>query len=449
MLGLLLSGAAAAQAAAAPPVPPASSSPAPAAAAAPAPPRAALQLNLTQALALARRNSPLLAAAVTAQGLARQSQARARDAFLPSLNLVSQYLYTQGDGRSFPRFIANNAVHEYLTEGNVHEDLFTGGFRRSRYGVAAALRAQARAQAQIARRGLRLVVIASYYGLAAAEHAEQAALAAQGAAQRFVRVSRQLQRGGEVAESDVVKAELQAEQSDAALRQARLATRQSELALAVLLFPNWNQRFTIVDNLNQPPRLAPLNQAQRAALRMPQVASARAALRAAREATGIAGSAYWPTLSLDYFYGLDANHFAMRSDGLPNVGSSALASLTWNLWNWGATHSRVISAKLQARLAARQLRYVEQQAQAQLAADYAAARAAWRNLRALGAAERLAERSLRLTMLRYHAGAATALEVVNAQQSLLQARQQHAAGELNYRVTRAQLELWMGRSGRP
>ena len=85
---------------------------------------AALRLTLEDALARARKNSTQFQAALTDAGLARGDKSLARDALLPNVNYNTQYLYTQGNGPGNPvRYIANNAVHEYISQGNVHQIL--------------------------------------------------------------------------------------------------------------------------------------------------------------------------------------------------------------------------------------------------------------------------------------------------------------------------------------
>ncbi len=403
------------------------------------------RLTLARALRLARRHSPQLLAAATAMGVAKQAQYQAHVAFLPTVGVTSQYLYTQGDGRSFPRFIANNGVHEYVTEGDVHEDLFTGGRRRSLYGQAQARTALARAEQQLARRGLRVTVTQMFYGLAAADRQYRAAGQADRAAQKFLAITRALQKGGQVAQSDVLQAELQYERSQVATRNAKLAARQARMNLAVLLFVNWRQPFTLSLHFRHAPVLPPLSLARaRALARNPVLDAARANLRGAQAAVGVASSGYWPTLSLDYYYGIDATHFATRTNGLPNLGSSALASLTIPLWNWGATHSQVRAAQLRRHQARYDLRYTQAQLHMLLASDYAAARAAWHDLHGLRRARTQARQGLRLILLRYRAGDSTALEVVTAQQNLMQARTQLAQAEASYRVAFAQLETLTG-----
>jgi outer membrane protein TolC len=56
----------------------------------------------------------------------------------------------------------------------------------------------------------------------------------------------------------------------------------------------------------------------------------------------------------------------------------------------------------------------------------------------------LAEDSLRLTVLRYQAGEATALEVVDAQRTALDARNAFTDGKVRYHVALAALQTLTG-----
>jgi len=78
-----------------------------------------------------------------------------------------QYIYTQGNGTPTGRFLANNGVHEYIAQGNVHQALSPGMF--AEYRKTAAAEALARAQAEIATRGLVVTVVQAYYGYVVAQ----------------------------------------------------------------------------------------------------------------------------------------------------------------------------------------------------------------------------------------------------------------------------------------
>src|SRR5438552_3207181 len=125
-----------------------------------------LRLTLEDALARARKNSTQFQAAQTDASIARQDRYQAGAALLPSVTYNNEALYTQLSNNN-PRFIANNAAHEYVSQANVHEfiDLVSiSAFRR-----ASAASALAKARAEIASRGLVVAVVQSYYAVAAAQ----------------------------------------------------------------------------------------------------------------------------------------------------------------------------------------------------------------------------------------------------------------------------------------
>src|ERR1700694_1365591 len=102
---------------------------------------APLTLTLQDALARARKNSPEYRAALTAYGLAKEDRVQGRAALLPGVNYNAAFLYTEGNGTSTGRFIGNNGVHEYLSQGNVHQDMSLQGiadYRRTQAAEAVA-----------------------------------------------------------------------------------------------------------------------------------------------------------------------------------------------------------------------------------------------------------------------------------------------------------------------
>lgn len=109
----------------------------------------ALRLTLQDALARARKNSTQFQSALTDAALAREDKTQARDALLPGVNYNTQALYTDSNGPgNGVRYIANNAVHEYISQGNVHQTLDLASISSFRRASAAA--AVARAKAEIA-----------------------------------------------------------------------------------------------------------------------------------------------------------------------------------------------------------------------------------------------------------------------------------------------------------
>jgi len=405
---------------------------------------ATIVLTLADALERARANSPQFQAAVTELGLAREDRYQARAALLPGVDYNNAFTYTQGNGTSTGRYIGANGVHEYVSQGVAHEVI--GAAQVLDYQRAAAVHALAKARAEIATRGLTVTVVQSYFGLLATQTRTINAERAFNEGQHFLELSRKLGEGGEVAHSDTIKAQIQANDLKRAWQEAKLTEQNARLALAVLLFPNFFQDFTLANDLATMPALPPMNELQTmAAKNNPELQAAFAALAVANKQVGVAKAGYLPSLSVDMFYGIDANQFAKRApDGTQNLGYQGIATLNIPVWNWGATQSKVRQAELLRHQAQVELSAAQRQALADLQSFYSEAQLAYDQLQMLKQTTELAEQSLRLTTLRYQGGEATALEVVDAQNTLTAAGNSYHDGEARYHVALANLQTLTG-----
>lgn len=390
-------------------------------------PEATVQVSLSDAIARAKKLSPALESALMEAKIAAENVVQARSANLPNVSGISQYIYTEGNGEPATRFIANNGVHEYVAQATVHEAVSGPLLVEYRRSVLEA--AVARDQAAIAERGLLVTVVEGYASLVAAEHKLVTAEGTLDAARRFVSITQEQQEHGQAAHADVVKAQIQEEDSDAAVQDARQAREQARLALALLIFRNVDRRFRLTDDPGGMLTLPPLAEAQAEAKANPQLDAAEKAAIAAHKAVSAAWMGYLPTLTFDYYYGIDANEFAVRGNmsagirlapgrQVQNLGYSASASLSMPIFTWGATHSRVKSAEEQAQEAQAQLAFAKEQAAADLETFYSEAQAAQHDVRIRQQAVKNAIESRRLTLLRYKAGLATALEVVDAESTV-------------------------------
>ncbi len=419
--------------------------------------QAPLTLTLQDALKLARANSVPFNAALTDQQVAHEDKVQARAGLLPSVGYNNSFIYTQpalaatgsanpGQAASaqVPRFIANNSVHEYLSQGVAEETIGYGQW--AGYKRAQALEAVARAKAEVAGRGLVLTVVQNYYGLIAAQRKYASVQLAATEAEKFLNLSQKLEHGGEVAHSDVLKAQIQYNDRQRDLREAQLAMDKARLDLAVLLFPNFNQNFTVVDDSEMAPPLQSFDEIVRAAERSnPDVRAASSAFQASRYDLTAARSAYLPSLTLDYFYGIDAPQFAVHGpDGTRNLGYASSATLNIPVWNWGATQSKIKQASLKQQQARRELSLAQRKLLADMRELYAEADAARSELELLKSSAEMATESLRLTTLRYQGGEATVLEVVDAQNTLTQARNGYSDGVVRYRTALANLQTLTG-----
>jgi outer membrane protein TolC len=410
---------------------------------------APLTVTLQDAIARARKNNPEYRAALTAYGSAKEDRVQGRAALLPGVNYNAGFLYTQGNGTSSGRFVSANGVHEYLSQGNVHQDISLQGIAEYRRTLAA--EAVARARSEIAARGLVVTVVQAYYHFVGAQRKYDTAQRAATQGRHFLDISQRLEQGGEVAHSDVIKAQIQSQQQERDLQESELEMNRSRLELAVLVFTDFNENFSVVDDLQTPEPLPSLPETQAAAARQnPELRAALGVLQEARQEVGVAWSGFLPSVKLDYFYGIDADHFATRHFdpvsrlSVRNLGYAATATLQLPVWNWGANRSKLKQASLLREQAQVELTFTQRQLLARLHTLYDEARTARSELDSLNQSADLAAESLRLTTLRYQSGEATVLEVVDAQNTATLTRNAFSDGQSRYRVALANLQTLTG-----
>jgi outer membrane protein TolC len=120
-------------------------------------------------------------------------------------------------------------------------------------------------------------------------------------------------------------------------------------------------------------------------------------------------------------------------------------NLTVPVWDWGGLRSKVHQTSIRERQAKVTLTRTERQLAGNLYSKYNEALAAKSAVDNLQQVAELAAESLRLINLRYQAGESTALEVVDAQNTLVQARNASDDAEARYRVAIADLQTLTGR----
>jgi outer membrane protein TolC len=405
---------------------------------------APITISFQEALDRARKYGLEIQSANIAALLAREDRIQAKAAMLPGVQYFNQFIYTQPNGTPSGVFVANDGPHIYNSQGQVHEDLSWA--RRAEYRRAMAAEVVARAKADVTARGIIATVVQDYYAVAIAQRRLANAQRNLEDARKFLDITQKQERGGEAAHADVVKAEVQVEQRQRDASDAQLGIDKARLALAVIIFPDFRQDFTVVDDLDQLSPLASFKEVQELALaKSPELRAAQANLQQGQADISVARTGYLPALSLDYFYGIDANQVAIYNrDHEKNLGSVAQATLTIPVWTWGATQSKVRQAELKQKQAQLELTFAQRQLMANLNSFYQEAQLAHTQLDSLRKSMDLSAESLRLTLLRYESGEANALEVVDAQTTLAQARNAYDDGRSRYRIALAAIQTLTG-----
>jgi len=411
-------------------------------------------ITLADALQRAKQNEPAFLAAAADAAIARDDRVQTKAGMLPAFSATTQYLGNrESPGLKTGRFVSMDGVNMYRGWLVARQDLSTSTFMGTPLRKAQATEAAAFAQLEVAQRGLAVTVTRNYYAFISAQRKYATAQQAAQQAQRFFDIAQQQERLGQVARSDVVKAEISARQQRQAFDEATLAMDNARLSLAVLLFPAFNENFSVVDDMQSGPALPPFADVRTMAERgNPDLRVAVELLRAAGEDVRLSRSGLLPSLSIEAIYGIEANEFALHSrvsadpelGVLPNLGYALTVNLSVPLWDWGGQRARVRQSETRQRQASATLNQTQRQLVSSLYSRYNEALTARAAVDSLRRVAELAAESLRLTTLRYQAGESTALEMVDAQNTAVQGRNSADDAEARYRVAIAELQTLTG-----
>ncbi len=427
--------------------------PAEAQATAAAPVQAREPLTLDEAIRLAQSNETTFAAASADARSSALERKDARAALLPTAAYHNQVIYTQPNGQSnrigqttnepSPVFIANNAVREYVSQGVFNETL--GLAQLGAIRLADANAARATAELEIARRGLVATVVSLFYSVGSQSERETVAARALQEANRFVEITQQREAARESAHADVIKAQIQQQQRQREVTEAKLASAKARLELGVLLFPDPATAYETTA-ANVPPQL-PDRLAVEAAARAnnPEVRSALASLQVTQANTYAARAALLPELGLNVTYGIDAPQFAKGGpENTRNLGYSGSASLDIPVWDWLTSERKIKESRILQGAARTAVTAAQRRLLANLSELYAEAATAQAELASLDTSVLAARESLRLTNLRYADGEGTVFEVVDAQNTLISAETSQLDGRTRYQLALAQLQTLTG-----
>ncbi len=411
-------------------------------------------ITLDEAIRRAEANEPSYAAAAAGSKASALDRQIARGGMLPSVVYHNQALYTQPNGlqnqagqgagaQASPRFIANNAVREYASQALINETLGLAGWAGVRRADAAS--AMAAAELEVSRRGLVAAVTALFYGSLAADHKLAVAERAHQEAADFTGLTGKREQAREAAHADVVKAQLDEQQRQRDMEDAKLAAEKARLELGVLLFPDPRTPYTLEADKEAAPLASREDVEQAAAKNNPELKSALAALGMSNADVLAARAALLPDLGLNVTYGVDAPQFAVNGpETVRNLGYSASVTLDLPVWDWLSTEHKVKQSEIRRDAAKVALSSTQRQLIARLEEAYQEAQAAQDQLASFDASVAAAEESLRLTKLRYSAGEATVLEVVDAQNTYITIQNAREDGRVRYEAALADLQTLTG-----
>jgi outer membrane protein len=410
-------------------------------------------ISLTVAVAAAQRNAPQT---VAARGQLRGAGMAARVsklAWLPTLNVTAGAGRTQGvqffQGQLVPLRGDPWNFNNNIAAG---VDLFDGGRRlfETRRANAAVDAAEANTIAQ--KYQVAFAVKQQYFAVLAARESEAAARVQLDQAQQQLKASVARVAAGVATKSDSLRSVIQVGNAE-----LQVLTAQNDLRIANAALTRLVASPTVVtadprDTLDIPTVLPPDSVLERYALVGPGVEQARADLLAAKTTHRSAKTAYLPTLSTNFTYGLNATGRGISGDKLFLLGDAGRPSrtnlglnLSFPLFNQGQREANVVQTSIAEGNAEAQLRDARFAARQQLTQQLKAFETAGARIRVQSASIDAAIEDLRVQQQRYNLGASTLLDVLTSQTQLNVARTALIQARLDARVAKAQIEAIVGR----
>jgi outer membrane protein TolC len=310
------------------------------------------KITLQGALHRAQKTKAEFLSVVADGRSAHEDVLQARDERLPQVSYNMAYLGTQGNGGrvSDGRFVTNDGIHIYQVWGILRQDISANSLLGTGQHRASAAEALANAKTEIAKRGLTVTVTKDFYDLVISQRKYATAQQAVDQAGRFRDITQDQEQAGQGPHSDTLKAQIQSERAQQAFDEATLAMENARLNLAVILFPALNQNFTAVDDLDSAPALPAFPEVQgMAGQQNPDLRVATESLREADLDVSAARAAFYPAISVEGDWGIQANSFALHSirtsfpevGPLPNLGYFIQINMNVPVWDWGSLRSKL------------------------------------------------------------------------------------------------------------
>ncbi|MBI4420866.1 MAG: TolC family protein [Gemmatimonadetes bacterium] len=408
-------------------------------------------VTLDQAISLALRSHPAVVQAQGTLDIAHASKRVAVASWLPTVNANSSISRSPST-----RFNAQTGqVVEVTTPYsgslgiNANLVLFDGLARVFQGRQAGAQAASADASLVSQKFQVTLQTKQAFFSALAAADLERVALTAVQRAEEQLKITKEKLAAGSAIRSDTLTATVSLGQARLLVLNAQAQRTTQEATLARLI--GFDRPVRAVGDST----VIAVVEVDTTAIRVealrssPAIAAAEASLRAAEATVNSARSDYLPRLSANY-----SNSRSGAATGLGGAVDFGSLNPTWNLsfsvsfpifnglrreqtlWNANATRATAAANAADAR----------RNVNAQITQWLAALRAARTSLSSARASREAADESLRIQRERYRLGAATIVDVLQAQQNLDQSEVDAVNARVNYQIARAQLEALLGSS---
>lgn len=407
-----------------------------------------VSLTLADALQLALTNNLTFKSAIADVKIAIGRIVQARGGALPSLSAGYSYFHTANaavfkipTGPTTFQIIQLSATDINNVNGTLQWALYNGGATQAAIGSAAAGLSAAESEVSAVRGNIVRDTTSAYFQLVQAQRNALIGDEAVSVAQKSLDTSNQLFHAGTAARADVLKQQVVLSNAQVQDVQANSAVAIANAVLANLLNINLNSTVSPTEPLEGATPTFTMDQVlEDAQVKRPEVAAAQDAVSIAEHAVQSARAGALPTISLQVQDASSKPNF----QNVPQPQLSETLAATWRLFDGGLTKGKVVEAQANVDKAKVQLQQQRNAVDLEARKAFLNYRAAQSQVTAAKSAQDSAAESLRVTQLRYRAGAGTAIELADAQLSNTQAETQFVAALANLRVALVTLQAAAG-----
>jgi outer membrane protein len=255
--------------------------------------------------------------------------------------------------------------------------------------------------------------------------------------------ARAMNEEGALGQVDVLRIEAATQEARQAALRADAGATTARRALALALGLDGRARVDIADDFPATPpavRWSEDEAVRRALAARPELASARARVAQARLGRRAAKADYYPNVLAIATYQHNEGMGTLQPEDAWFVGATA----SWEIWNWGRVGSAVNAADHTARQAELAAGAAVDQVEFDVRRRWVDAGTAHATLEVAASGLRAAEEAYRIQSVRFHEGAATTTDVLDAETGVARARTASSVARYEYFISLVALARSIG-----
>jgi outer membrane protein len=347
-----------------------------------------------------------------------------------------------------PVTIADVILNNYTVRLSLQQPLFTGFRLSSLKGAAENYNQAAIEDVSKTKNDVALSVYSAYLNYYKAEQIKALLRESMKSAGQHITDTKNFMDNGLATKNDLLKFEVQESNIKLSLIEANnnidLAKSMLNKSLGLPLSEN-----TEIEKIEIVPEAftEDLNSLVKEALdNRSEIKSVKYTLDAGRENIRASRSAFFPSvyLSGNYTYANPNSRYQPPLEQFKGTWDVGI-TLSWDIWNWGGTSSQVVQAEQNLYQSKTQLDQLKENIELEVNRNYLSLKYAKDKLDVTQKAIEQADENLRTFKDKYEVQLATSTDIIDAENSLLQAKTNYTNSLIDYKLAKVKLEKSVGR----